>query len=246
MKIKKKVFLVVFVILGLGIILLFKVFQIFGAYEIPTITMEPTIPFKSKVFVLKKWNYEYNDIVMLKVKPLPFENADEDYSIISRIIGKEFDTIKMIGGKLYRNNEFIDDTLSLLYFFKIYKDSIDYLILKNNEIFISPNKESGYITFNTDYKNLLKYKLKYYSTRILSDKRIYEDVFENSDNWTLENFGPVIVPESNFFLISDNRSLALDSRMRGFIKKDRIIGKVIRVFKPKKSEIKLNYKPQQY
>lgn len=41
-----------------------------------------------------------------------------------------------------------------------------------------------------------------------------------------DNFGPVTVPEDSFFVLGDNRDNSFDSRFWGFVKKDKIKGKV--------------------
>lgn len=43
------------------------------------------------------------------------------------------------------------------------------------------------------------------------------------------NFGPKVVPESNYFVMGDNRDNSADSREIGMIERERIIGKVVAV-----------------
>jgi len=42
--------------------------------------------------------------------------------------------------------------------------------------------------------------------------------------WTTNNFGPVQVPKGHYFMLSDNRNNSLDSRVYGFISKEKIVG----------------------
>ncbi|MGD9587288.1 MAG: signal peptidase I [Pyrinomonadaceae bacterium] len=63
----------------------------------------------------------------------------------------------------------------------------------------------------------------------VNDQRIEEpfDKVESDDN-----FGPVVVPQGQFFLLGDNRPESHDSRfwIPPTIGKDRIVGKVVKIF----------------
>ena len=47
-------------------------------------------------------------------------------------------------------------------------------------------------------------------------------------NWNADNFGPVIVPSKNYFLLGDNRNNALDSRYLGFTKQEDVVGTALK------------------
>lgn len=44
---------------------------------------------------------------------------------------------------------------------------------------------------------------------------------------SFDNFGPIVVPKDNFFMMGDNRDNSLDSRAWGFAHKDNILGEAI-------------------
>jgi signal peptidase I len=66
--------------------------------------------------------------------------------------------------------------------------------------------------------------------KLLINDNLIEETFEKiSFN---ENFGPIIVPENEFFLLGDNRPESNDSRYwkPATIKRENIFGKVIKIF----------------
>ncbi len=50
--------------------------------------------------------------------------------------------------------------------------------------------------------------------------------FSNGKKCTINDFGPVVIPEKHYFVLGDNRSNSIDSRFLGFIPAQNIIGKV--------------------
>ena len=51
-------------------------------------------------------------------------------------------------------------------------------------------------------------------------------------NISMEDFGPVQVPEDNYFFMGDNRNHSSDSREWGYVKHSQIKGKVISIIWP--------------
>lgn len=51
------------------------------------------------------------------------------------------------------------------------------------------------------------------------------NIYSPADVYSLNNFGPVVVPQDSFFALGDNRNNSQDSRFIGFIKKELLVGK---------------------
>lgn len=69
-------------------------------------------------------------------------------------------------------------------------------------------------------------KKKYYdSVSVFADKRTIESKVSVRDN-----FGPVTIPEGNYFMLGDNRDESFDSRFFGFVDRERILGKALVIY----------------
>jgi signal peptidase I len=54
--------------------------------------------------------------------------------------------------------------------------------------------------------------------------------FENNKYGSRDNFGPLEVPENNFFMMGDNRDRSSDSRVWGFVNFDHIVGEALIIY----------------
>ena len=86
-----------------------------------------------------------------------------------------------------------------------------------------------------------KFEVKYNEkteeyTVFINDKPLDEPYINSNKFWTQCNeqmyCGPFIIPENNYFMMGDNRGNSQDSRIWGFLSKERIIGRANFMFFP--------------
>ena len=64
----------------------------------------------------------------------------------------------------------------------------------------------------------------------INNELVQEDYIKVTDR--LYDFGPVVVPEGNYFVMGDNRNNSLDSRFWGYLPQEYIEGNPVLVFWP--------------
>jgi signal peptidase I len=208
-------------------------------YTVPTGSSEPTIKKGTLIFVSgisKPAPYKfiafknpYQDSVLSSYQP----DYTSGYSFISRLCGAPGDFIEMKNGVLFVNNKNFDEFLDLKNQYKI--STNDFGLIEEADF---PSEESyefiqtgdsPIVTFdNALYKKYSsKIKLKPY---LITDTNMSGDCFKwynGSVKWMPDNFGPLIIPANNYFVLGDNRHNAMDSRYTGFVEKENITGIVI-------------------
>ena len=189
---------------------------IYEPFNIPSSSMRPTLLVGDYLFV-SKFEYGYSrhsfpfglggfdgrimshkfpergDVIVFKLPT----NTSTDY--IKRVIGLPGDTVQVIGGRLYINDERVDREIVGL---KEY-----------------PGDHGGTV------------KVQHYLETLPGG--VVHDIYEVSDNDTLDNTPKYRVPEGHVFAMGDNRDNSQDSRVQsvvGFIPLENIVGRAERIF----------------
>ncbi len=216
---KKKLKYIILIIFLL--FLLFKIVNWVGILRLERIgfsSNEPSLKSESFIFTTN----------LIKPKKLDFILYDPNHYKakgywVHRLCGVENDTIQIINGILYVNNQNIDKKLNLKHFYAIKIEEFhhikDKIISKKGELY---KKDSLIFIQLMDKKSIKFQNIK----RVIHgiDDEIKEKFLHK---WSRDNFGPVIVPKGFVFVLGDNRHSCIDSRYLGFIPVKNIKGTVI-------------------
>jgi signal peptidase I len=222
----KKILLIVSILcLPLLLLIIGRLFKAYVIYTIPTTAMYPAVKPGQVVFGSCLLKAKKGDMIAYHSKPTAFDPVDSDY--LCRIVGTEGDTLQISAGNLYINGELADDTMNLAYMFHIENSEFGQLTEKQKNSMLFYYGDS--VVLNGTYSELASAAIK--AKRVLSQhKDIDPAIFksESTESWSIDDFGPVIIPEGKVFLMGDNRSNSADSRYRGFIAKEDIVATIVK------------------
>lgn len=207
-----------------AIIILAKVTGVLSYYTIPSTSNEPNLKLNSRLIGSN----------LIKPKPMDFayfkfSDSLDGWTIIKRLIAVPGDKLECRRGVIYVNDKNVDTMLNLRYSYVVSNNIGKNLKeeFKDDESFqmYVKGNDSVVVFLDSDYVASSQLKIK----RRLSDDSLTlsRNIFSKESNWNISNFGPIVLPPKKYFFLGDNRDNSLDSRYRGFVDEDNIIGTLI-------------------
>ncbi len=207
-------------------------------YTLPTPSNEPTIKRGAIVFSSTLKKPTPDNFIVFKSDYLDsrsgFSTKGELH--IFRLVAKESDVIEMKDGVLFRNKINVDSDKNLLFNYIVNaqfvsslpnrdeleeKGLLHQIVHDQFEIYLTTKEADAF-----SKKEIVLQKVNYLMADAFSNMEVFAWMNKES-KWTLDNFGPLLVPKDCFFVLGDNRHNALDSRFVGFIKKENFRGTVL-------------------
>ncbi len=208
-----------------GIYTVLGLTDILKMYNIPTTANEPGIKLNSKIFVSNLADFDNGDFIC-------YEYVNEmlgKHIRVHRLLGKANDIIEIKNGIFFINGENFDKTIELKHFYLVDLDKFQELlkkeiITKEVQAFRLNDKMMLTLLDKVAEQNVLSDQIKI-EPKNQADKTIKEIY---NQNWNMDNFGPVKIPDGKCFVIGDNRHNSEDSRYIGLINESDIVGTVIK------------------
>lgn len=184
-------------------------FGIFSIYRSPTLANEPAIQMNDIIFSTNLKEYKSGDFIIYKRDKNKF---------IHRLVAQGGDTLKIIDGKVYVNNNDFDKNLTLIHTYKVNIEDVDKFQEKATSsisTFVRQISKEDVLILAED--NLIK-RLDISATKIVEDKNKKEEFIKKVwGDYNKDFFGPVIIPANMIFVLGDNRDWSEDSRYLGLI-----------------------------
>lgn len=223
-------------LLGVAVLFTFytfaKITGLLNVFSLPTESMMPNYAPNSFIFSCNWISPKRNDVATFYDTSLaiPHLRAAKRDMFFGRIIAEGGERLEIVEGQVLINGQASGAGLHLYQAWQLSENDYNANRPRFKSTSIPPMNlgDSLVVTIG----NLEAAEIKRHVPMYLFDVGIFSKNAENiwgpqAANWTLNNFGPVTVPDGYVFILGDNRTNSEDSRHRGFVPKKDLIGKVL-------------------
>jgi signal peptidase I len=207
-------------------------------YHSPTQSMSPSIepgdyfissnlvkPKRYDIVVYKRITDEFDGV----------EHPGQTAKFTFRLIAMGGEMLQLKNGLAYINGKLVDDStrLKFQYIFSAKEaGKIAEMLYPGKPDFVqnewSPVNDSVVASFTYQQCFIAK-KITAVRQFFYSSSETETALYQNnaSRNWDINNYGPVVIPPNQYFVLGDNRSGARDSRFVGPVPEENILGVVL-------------------
>ena len=217
---KLKVFLI-FIVVVIALMFIGRFTGVYQFYELPTSSMEPTLTVGKRIIATNLKKPKRNNIILFtRWINEKFEDDPNGKKNVfcSRLIAMGGDTLEIKNGFAYVNNVLADDTIQLKLSYVLPGKDLNKL-KPALEIDIENDKSGDFQMMGDSAYAFLSGKQYEQVKNVIQLKKRMNSISTNtpihSKDWTIDNFGPYIIPPDHFFVMGDNRHKAMDSRFIG-------------------------------
>lgn len=188
-------------------------------YHLPTGSNEPAMQEGSYIFATNLAEPSREDFICFRHR----ENGEDQGIWVFRLCGMPGDTLEIKEGVLYVNGKNVDEKLNLKLNHIVSRQAIQSLTLSKEDMYGAlTHGDSALIALTTEQAG--KIGARRFVAQYAPEARL--QYFGDKD-WTVDFFGPYIVPEDMYFVMGDNRHNSMDSRFTGPIPAEDVVGVVL-------------------
>ncbi len=233
MKNKKNILIIAGIIISINLL---RVTGILELYRTSGVLMEPNYPDRTLLVMTNLKSVDHRSVIAFRALSLPKEvpgMPQEEGVYIGRVVGKGGDQVALRDGRVWLNGALVEEGVALQFRYRIegegerLSDAVVAELGAEEQVHYRLNPKL--VSLSDDLRKKVKTDLSLYDSPIRNMESLPHRAMLDS-SWTLNNYGPLQIPEGHLFILGDNRHDALDSRFRGFIPMAAVKGVLLKAF----------------